>query len=68
VGTSLRHRRLPAAVVVSIRLRLDAEVDDAHQGGRLTIAWHDSSGHLAPVLMTGQPQPFSRGEASADLA
>ncbi len=52
-----------AAVVAGIRLGLlDAEVDVHTRGGRLTVAWQDTSDHHAPVLMTGPATTVFDGE------
>ena len=52
-----------AAVVAGVRLGLlDAKVDVHTRGGRLTIAWQDSPGHGASVLMTGPATTVFEGE------
>ena len=49
-----------AAVVGGIRLGLlDAQVDVATRGGRLTVRWE---GGAAPVMMTGPAQTVFEGE------
>ena len=59
-----------AAVVAGIRLGLfEARVDVHTHGGVLTIEWHDTPAHDAPVFMTGPATTVFEGEIDVpDLA
>jgi diaminopimelate epimerase len=59
-----------AAVVAGIRLGLlEARVDVHTHGGVLTIEWHDTPTHDAPVFMTGPATTVFEGEIDVpDLA
>ncbi len=59
-----------AAVVAGIRLGLlEARVDVHTHGGVLTIEWHDTHTHDAPVFMTGPATTVFEGEIDVpDLA